>query len=442
MQRDGRAPIIQDVLTASSIEARTGDRIPALDGIRGLAVLLILWTHFGVGGDITYPGLAGKIFFGVRTIGWAGVDLFFVLSGFLITGILCNARENPHYFRNFYMRRTLRIFPLYFGVLLAVFVILPLVRGSRLGHPSNQIWLWLYCSNFYHAFTGGYAGQPNAWGLAFGHFWSLAVEEHFYLLWPLIVYLCDDRKLVQVCLTLAIMALVLRTSIAIAGGSPYFMTPCRIDAIAMGGVVAVLIRGKISRSVLSAVALWVMVLSGVGLLALYPKTHWDPTLLPMTSLGYSLIGMLFAGMLAKVVLGQERGSILTHAYCNRVLRTLGKYSYGIYVFHGLFLNQINNLVLPLDWLHEQTGMYVVSAFLHFLAASSTCFFIAWLSWHAYEKHFLRLKHFFESPGTLQSATEIAFVDPAMTIAPDANVVSRSELSTKSPKKVLGTQEKQ
>lgn len=374
----------------------TEERILALDGIRGLAVLLILWTHFGGGGDITYPGLAGKLFFGVRTIGWAGVDLFFVLSGFLITGILCREKHSPHYFRNFCMRRSLRIFPLYFGVLTAVFVLLPLLSGAfhLLGVPSNQIWLWIYCSNFYDEITGNYAGQPNAWGLTFGHFWSLAIEEHFYLAWPLIVYLCDDRKLIRVCIVLTITAFLLRSWIATAGGNPYHLTPCRMDALAMGGLVALLIRGTTSRSVLSVWSMRLMVICAIGLISLYPATHWDPTLLPMTTLGYSLIGIFSASMLARVVLGLERRSLMSRMYCNPLLRTLGKYSYGIYVFHGMFLFQIDQRVLPLEWLHEKTGMYVVSAFLHFAAASLVSFAIAWVSWHAYEKHFLRLKHFF------------------------------------------------
>ncbi len=360
-----------------------------------MAVMLILWAHLSSGGDITYPGLAGRLFFGVRTIGWAGVDLFFVLSGFLITGILLDTRGDSHYFRNFYMRRSLRIFPLYFGVLIGIFLIFPLFSGTFAQNPRNQIWLWLYCSNFYTALTGGYAGQPNPLGLSLGHFWSLAVEEHFYLAWPLIVYMCGQRSLLRLCVGLSVFAFVIRSTIAWSGGSPYFMTPCRIDAIAMGALVAVLMRSKIPPRVLLRGATVAIVVSVMALLVMFPSTRWNPTKFPMVSFGYSLIGIFFAASLARVVLGAQRGSWLSRAFCNPALRTLGKYSYGIYVFHGLLLLQLSRIV-PMAWLYEKTGRYVISAVLHLCIASCVSVLIAWVSWHAYEKHFLKLKRYFES----------------------------------------------
>jgi len=150
--------------------------MPALDGVRGLAIVLVMISHVVIG---LRPG--GGFDTGVIEVarsGWMGVDLFFVLSGFLITGILLDARNGPHYFRNFYIRRTLRIFPLYYGILVAVFVITPfLVPDVRdqswfSGVHENRIWFWTYTSNLLLAIDGTWEATP-----ILGGFWSLAVEE-------------------------------------------------------------------------------------------------------------------------------------------------------------------------------------------------------------------------------------------------------------------------
>lgn len=119
---------------------RAWARIPVLDGIRGLAALLVIVHHFGFGTDPSYPRWAGRMLSYVASLGWTGVDLFFVLSGFLITGILLDAKGSEHYFRNFYARRVLRIFPLYYGVLLLTFLVLPLLGWGVLGQPREQAW--------------------------------------------------------------------------------------------------------------------------------------------------------------------------------------------------------------------------------------------------------------------------------------------------------------
>ena len=126
--------------------------------------------------------------------GWIGVDLFFVLSGFLITGILYDAKGGPHYFRNFYMRRSLRIFPLYYAFLILIFAVMPLLRASGADHVGKQVWMWTYLSNVLFARVG-WEGMPAHTT----HLWSLAIEEQFYLLWPLLVWLASRRRLIQLC---------------------------------------------------------------------------------------------------------------------------------------------------------------------------------------------------------------------------------------------------
>src|SRR5262249_7856054 len=209
--------------------------------------------------------------------GWMGVDLFFVLSGFLITGILLNARPQPHYFRNFYVRRVLRIFPLYYGVLLALFVVAPLIFSAAGLWPrvtqmlgkyasdyevirANQAWLWLYAVNL---------GSGVEWSFLAG-FWSLAVEEHFYLVWPFVVWWLRSPRLIAACVGCAVLALVIRVVLWRAGWAGelrflYEFTLCRMDGLALGALLAVLSRSERAWAWLSRYAGWVA-LASAGLL--------------------------------------------------------------------------------------------------------------------------------------------------------------------------------
>ena len=209
----------------SKLATASSRHLLALDGVRGLAILLVLIYHFTLG--MSGSGLASRLFLKLTATGWCGVDLFFVLSGFLITGILVDAKESPHRFRNFYARRALRIFPLYYAILTFIFVFLPLVAVRSEGvAPLGDagIWLWGYGTNIL-------AAQRNAW-FPLGHFWSLAVEEHFYIFWPAVVMWCDRRTVLWVCASMVIIALLARLWMVSSGAvlAAYCLTVCRMDA--------------------------------------------------------------------------------------------------------------------------------------------------------------------------------------------------------------------
>ena len=159
--------------------------IKELDGIRAIAAWMVMFLHF-----FQMLNINTGIFFYINKVaifGGTGVSLFFVLSGFLITRILISSKLKKNYFKNFYIRRSLRIFPLYFLFLLFYYVAYPLVLNEKFVSFHNQIYYWVYLQNFALTFNWTSVGPL--------HLWSLAVEEHFYLIWPLLVYLLDIKWL-------------------------------------------------------------------------------------------------------------------------------------------------------------------------------------------------------------------------------------------------------
>jgi peptidoglycan/LPS O-acetylase OafA/YrhL len=382
--------------------------IPALDGLRGIAIALVMLCHFLPYNDQP-TSLIGRLIFFVGRAGWSGVDLFFVLSGFLITGILLDAKGAPHFFRNFYARRTLRIFPLYYLVLFLIFLVIPLIWQRAFASADleeirrHQGWLWLYGTNILMTWKNDMGFFYADW-LNLNPFWSLAVEEHFYLVWPLVVYLCSPRGLRGVCAAVILASFALRGVLFLRGGwdwGIYIFTPCRIDALALGGLLALILRhDPRAGGVLLRRAKWLaLVLGLITLIGLWQNPSRDGWA-SMTA-GYTLLAAFFAALLLYSLAAQP-ASLAGRFFAAAPLRALGKYSYGLYVYHSILgpafdraFGQRKLDSLMRSHLHLGRAAYAASVLTFVVLASAASLVIAIASWHLFEKQVLKLKKYFE-----------------------------------------------
>ncbi len=363
---------------------------PAPDGLRGVAILLVLAHHFFTLDDP--HGRASRLVAAVVHSGWVGVDLFFVLSGFLITNILLNTRGQPGYFRTFYLRRTLRIFPLYYAVAGAGLVVA--LSGhvpAHLGLPADPAAfrpVLLYYTNFAVLRT-----DAAVFG-AFFIFWSLAVEEHFYLVWPTVLRVLRPRWHVAACVAVIVAAAAVRAGCWAGHVRPiaiYAMTCCRMDALAAGGLLAIGVRaaGPARHRAVRRAGWAVAALAGAALVGLdlaTPGVGLDNFGRAVQTVGYPLTAALMSGVLAVAV----AGSWVRVPLRLGVLRWYGRYSYGIYVLHP-FVQMWVNYHLDAATLARHLHPAGLAAVVRPAAGVAVASALGWASYHGFERHFLRLK---------------------------------------------------
>jgi peptidoglycan/LPS O-acetylase OafA/YrhL len=368
--------------------ASSTGHLPALDGIRGLAIVWVVLHNTADPLPPTLHGASHVLAFLVHP-GWIGVQLFFALSGFLITGILLDTQRAANYFLGFYAKRALRILPLYYTVLILLLIVVPnLQRGPTLLHatPKEQLSLWLFIVNWTHVAPDGFA-----------HFWSLAIEEQFYWFWPFIVHRLSARRLFTACLSIAMVALVIRGIMVFGGASSwtvYTATTSRLDALALGGAGACLLRIPAARawlaSRLTAVNLAALALFVIGV----PITRaYDTDSIRCEIFGYTLLALCCATLVTTAAAGDEqaRPTILARVLCWAPLRSCGKYSYAIYIFH-----QLIHKLLGESWMIARFGSHppAHAVYLYSVTIGFISFGSAFLSYHLLEKHFLALKYLF------------------------------------------------
>jgi peptidoglycan/LPS O-acetylase OafA/YrhL len=378
----------------------SGTRVPALDGLRGIAILLVVVFHHTL---MRQETLFDRIYVNLARLGWTGVDLFFVLSGFLITGLLYDTRSGPHYYRTFYVRRVLRIFPLYYLFLVYVLHIAPALwpdtplaeMARRAMAERSEAWYWLYLQNLPFALDGT-LGHPN---LAVT--WSLAIEEQFYLLWPLVIASGSRRSLMWTTGALMIAAPAIRVAL-VAGGAhwvtPYVLPFARMDALAAGAFVALAMRGgPEAASRLRAAARIVAAAAAAALLAIWyledPLDNGDQTEPLMLTAGCSVLAIGFAAVVA-IVAGAPTDSPAARVLGSRPLRALGRYSYALYLFHVPIRRWIRDEYFPVAEFPTLLGSPFPGQLLFYLVATGPALLLAWVSWHVYEKQWLKLTRFF------------------------------------------------
>lgn len=349
---------------------------PALDGLRGVAILLVVFLH--------NFGFMSYFFFG-----WLGVDLFFVLSGFLITEILLNTVGQKNFLKNFYVRRVLRIFPLFYLVLVICLLILPNITCLGLNadyYTKNQFWLWTYLQNWLYVFKEPYGDKLLL------HTWSLAVEEQFYLVWPVLILLFRKPKY----LLAVMMAILLVTCISryvvwtykvedLAYSSLYTFT--RIDGLCIGSMVALL--QKVNPQFLKKNTLIIVLLMAAVNFGFYFINHQSGFTLPYLAFaGYTTFAVLFGLLVYEAVAGESK--IIQALFNNRPLKFFGRISYGLYVYHWpvyiLLFDFSRNWIV-----NRQLCSFRAAELSSGIFVTVVAVLVSMISFRYFEKPFLKLK---------------------------------------------------
>jgi len=355
--------------TDQSQRSDTPNFIPEIDGLRAFAILGVLLFH------LQLPWCS---------LGWAGVELFFVISGFLITRILLASRDKPRYFTTFYSRRTLRIFPIYYLVITVYTLVMLFSHG----------WGAVRTMPFYYAYLQTIpqlrSGLTDAPMLI--HTWTLAIEEQFYLLWPLVVLLLTGRKFLIANVAILLVAPIIRF-LMLSASNPYLMNgwlPVQMDLLGAGAIIAfasqylsvrAFQRGAMVALAAGAAAL-VIIVKHAGLEAFWTVPQWSrlwySPLLP------SALAAVFAGIVA---LAGSRHA-LTRWLSWRPLTHYGKISYGIYLYHPYAFEAMDHLFdkykAAHPHMHHAWSMPIVLK----LGCS---YAVALVSWHLIESPMKRLK---------------------------------------------------
>lgn len=353
-----------------------------LDGVRGLAALMVMGFHF-----FQFNGFHGavwkEIVQKVSIFGQTGVTLFFVLSGFLITRILLKTKNENDFFKIFYIRRMLRIFPLYYFFLTIYYFILPLLFHTAFIEWNKQWYFWVYLQNFAYTFNWSTIG-PN-------HFWSLAVEEHFYFIWPMIVYFLPIRKITYTAYFLILLSFFVRVGLLHAGYGVFYFTFTNLDALSAGALLAIK-EFKCGRSSFLAKTFRLqMAVLIVPTIILWIFSE-GKSLAVIQAFKFPLIAFIYYSFIGWVIAVGE-SSFLKSAFKMKPMLYAGKISYGLYVYHPIVF-----MYYAMYW---KTGYFISDFLICFISS----FLIATLSYYLFESKILNFKKYFEYGKDVNSYAE-------------------------------------
>ena len=391
-----------------TVATNTSARIPELDGLRGLAILLVILCHY-VGNPNHAPlGFWIHRFLIAFTVGWSGVDLFFVLSGFLIGGILLDARNSPHYFRAFYMRRVFRILPIYYlwTFLFAVTIMVAILSfPGRLGVTSGDLLRvpvqLLFLQNVF-------IGMPHFTWTWFVVTWSLAIEEQFYLLAPPLIRFFSLRRFVIALTAAIVLAPVLRFLLFRywAPGTYLcaYLMPCRADSLSCGMLLAVAWREPWFREFIRNRAELLQRLLLVLFLGLGGLLWWlvHPINWITVTIGYTWLALFYSALLLTVV--SQSSGWLTAVTRWRFLGWLGGISYCVYLIHDAF-----NFFAHMIFFHSEPQLYTLTHLAVSVLALLATFGVASLSWRFFEKPLIHRGHNYSYGEGAVESTPAGFV---------------------------------
>ncbi|NTV05210.1 MAG: acyltransferase [Chlorobiaceae bacterium] len=361
-----------------------------LDGVRGLAILMVIFSHFDYGPLLHNKNMLLELFLSkLEMIGDTGVDLFFLLSGYLITTILLESKAKPvnEYLKNFYARRFLRIFPLYYLVLFFLFILLPFF--IKYDQPAkqileNQLFVWLYLSNL----PGIVINWDSSSLFWLGHFWSLAVEEQFYLIWPLIVYFSDNKSLKFISTFLILLSVFSITIYSFNSDLNFFewRTVSRGGGLCVGSLIAIFsyekndfksINGNQFLFIVSLL-IYVVVLCSPRLSFFHAHIHYAAWF--FYAVCFVFLINLKSGLLYKIL-------------TSKILVFLGVISYGLYVYHEVLRPRVYFYIKSV-FASYSTGFVFFDLFIYSILVLVFYVIIAALSYYFYEKFFLKMKKYF------------------------------------------------
>jgi peptidoglycan/LPS O-acetylase OafA/YrhL len=371
--------------------------IRGLDGLRAIAILWVMLGHVLPASKWNVTTNYHKVFELLASAGWVGVQLFFVISGFLITKILLGGKGQEKQLSNFYMRRSLRIFPVYYFTLFVLFIALPLM-GFTLSWLSaeteNQLWFWVYLNNWIRPFIDN---------KGFSHLWSLAIEEQYYLVWPFIVIFLDKKWLIRICLGMIISAPIFRFLLFyyyapdtdVGARAAYDFTFARWDAIALGSLLAVIVSNAVYLKWLQKYYLKIL---AVSLFLIFLELGIAHTFNSVGEGGIELFNQstsAFAcfALVFLVIWKNQNGFVKVLEI--PPMKLIGKYSYAMYIFHLPIMVVWFKYFMP-DYNGMSEMRILLQVFLNYLIIFALTFSLAAVSWQVIEHPMLRLKRHFQT----------------------------------------------